>query len=68
MEKQWMDKGGIKYKNIFVDENEAAAEEMTKKSKQMGVPVTVIADDKGREHVIVGFDKPALAKALGIKE
>ncbi len=43
IEKQWLEKNGIKYKNIFVDEDEKAAEAMIKKSKQMGVPVTVIA-------------------------
>lgn len=68
LEKQWLEKSGVKYKNIFVDEDGAAADEMIKKSKQMGVPVTVIALEKGKEQVIVGFDKPALAKALAIKE
>jgi len=68
MEKQWLEKHDIKYKNIFVDEDDDAASEMIKKSKQMGVPVTVIVQEKGKEKVIVGFDKPELAKVLGIKE
>ena len=68
LEKQWLEKNGIKYKNIFVDEDDAAAEEMIKKSKQMGVPVTEITDDKGKARIIIGFDKPKLAKLLGIKE
>lgn len=68
MEKQWLEKNDIKYKNIFVDEDEDAAEEMIKKSNQMGVPVTVIAPEKGNEKVIVGFDKPELSKILEIKE
>ena len=68
MEKQWLEKHDIKYKNIFVDEDDDAASEMIKKSKQMGVPVTVIVPEKGKEKVIVGFDKPELAKVLGIKE
>ena len=38
------------------------AEEMVKKSGQMGVPVT---DIDGA--IIVGFDKEAVDKALGLK-
>ena len=68
MEKQWLEKNDIKYKNIFVDEDEDAAEAMIKKSNQMGVPVTVVVTDKGKEKVIVGFDKPELAKILEIQE
>lgn len=68
IEKQWLDKNDVKYKNIFVDEDEKAAEAMIKKSKQMGVPVTVITEKGGKEEVVVGFDKPKLAEVLGIKE
>lgn len=68
MEKQWFEKNDIKYKNVFVDEDEGAAAEMIKKSEQMGVPVTVIVPEKGKEKVIIGFDRPELAKILGIKE
>jgi len=68
MEKQWLEKNDIKYKNFFVDEDEAAAAIMIKKSKQMGVPVTVIVPEKGKEKIIVGFDKPELSKILAIKE
>ncbi len=68
LEKQWLDKSGIKYKNIFVDEDEAAAQEMIKKSRQMGVPVTELTDAKGQGHIVVGFDKPKLAKLLGVEE
>ena len=67
IEKQWLDKNDVKYKNIFVDEDEKAAELMIKKSKQMGVPVTEIVKD-GKEHIVIGFDKPKLAELLGISE
>lgn len=46
-------------KNVAVDV--AAREEMFKKSDQMGVPVI----DVGGE-IIVGFDEPVLAQALGL--
>ena len=68
MEKQWLEKNDIKYKNVFIDEDDAAAEAMIKKSKQMGVPVTVIVPEKGKEKIIVGFDKPELSKILEISE
>ena len=60
IEKQWLEKNDIKYKNVFIDEDDAAAETMIKKSKQMGVPVTVIVPEKGKEKIIIGFDKPEL--------
>lgn len=50
------------FKEIDVSEDEKAAQDMIHKSGQMGVPVIEI-DGK----VIVGFDKPAIKKALGIK-
>jgi glutaredoxin 3 len=68
LEKQWLEKSGVKYKNIFVDEDDAASDEMIKKSGQMGVPVTEIIDEKGKGHIVIGFDKPKLAKLLGIAE
>jgi len=68
IEKQWLEKNDIKYKNVFVDEDEDAADEMIKKSNQMGVPVTVIVPEKGKEVVVVGFNRPELAKILEIKE
>jgi arsenate reductase-like glutaredoxin family protein len=68
MEKQWLEKHDIKYKNVFIDEDEAAADMIIKKSKQMGVPVTVIVPKEGKEMIVVGFDKPKLAKILEIKE
>lgn len=67
IEKQWLDKNDIKYTNIFIDEDEKAAELLIKKSKQMGVPVTEIVKD-GKEHLVIGFDKPKLAELLEISE
>lgn len=67
MEKAYLDEKKIRYENIFVDENEKMAEEMVKKSGQMGVPVTVITNDKDEETLIVGFDRKRLDKELNIK-
>jgi glutaredoxin 3 len=57
--KDYFDEKKIKYTEHNVAEDEKARQEMIDKSDQMGVPVIII-DKK----VIVGFDKPAIEKAL----
>ncbi|MEM7813542.1 MAG: Uxx-star family glutaredoxin-like (seleno)protein [Candidatus Aenigmatarchaeota archaeon] len=61
--KDWLKKHGMKFTEVNVENDEAAAKEMVKKSGQRGVPVIEI-DGK----IVVGFDKVALAKILGVKE
>lgn len=60
--KEFFNENNVKYKEINVEEDEKAAHEMVKKSGQLGVPVI---DIDGQ--IIIGFDKPALKKALDIK-
>ena len=60
--KEFFKENNIKYKEIDVSSDEKAAHEMVEKSGQLGVPVIDI-DGK----IIVGFNKPAIAKALGLK-
>lgn len=67
MEKEYLTQKGAAFENIFVDEDEKKAEEMIHKSGQMGVPVTIITGDDGKEEVVVGFDKDKLNSALDIK-
>ena len=67
MEKAYLDEKGIKYENFFVDQDEKLAEEMVKKTGQMGVPVTVITKDDNSETLIVGFDRKRIDKELNIK-
>ena len=59
MAKDFFKKNDIKYTEVNVEEDEAGAEEMIEKSGQMGVPVI---DINGQ--IIVGFNKPAIEKAL----
>ncbi len=59
MAKEWLKTNKIAFKDIDVSRDETAAQEMMKKSGQIGVPVIEV-DSK----IIVGFDKPALEKAL----
>ncbi len=61
MAKQYMTENNVAFKDVDVSEDAKAAEEMIRKSGQMGVPVI---DVDGQ--IIIGFDKPALKKALGI--
>lgn len=68
LEKEYLDSKGIKYENIFVDQDAKAAEDMVKISNQMGVPFTAITDDSGKMTTILGFDKQRLVSTLGIIE
>lgn len=65
MTKNFFQEHGVEYAEKDVAVDDAAAEEMIQKSGQMGVPVTLIAND-GNETLIVGFDRPRLSAALGI--
>lgn len=65
MTKNFFQEHSVEYAEKDVAVDDAAAEEMIQKSGQMGVPVTIIADNGG-ETLIVGFDRPRLSAALGI--
>ena len=64
MEASWLDSQKIKYEHIYVDLNPKEAEEMVKKTGQMGVPVTEIVYDNDEEEYIIGFDKARLEEVL----
>ena len=53
----------IKFKDIDINKDQKAAQEMVKKSGQSGVPVLDIGGK-----IIIGFDREAIMDALGIKE
>lgn len=57
--KELLKSKNVKFEDINVGLDQKAAEEMVRKSGQMGVPVTEI-DGK----IIVGFDKEAIEEAL----
>lgn len=59
MAKDYFDKLGVTYKDIDVEKDPAAAQEMVAKSHQMGVPVITIG-----ANLIIGFDKPKIDAAL----
>lgn len=53
----------ISYKEIDVSKDQKAADEMIKKSGQMGIPQIEIDGE-----IIIGFDKEKIDKALNIKQ
>lgn len=59
--KDFLKENKIEYKEINVAADPKAADEMIRKSGQMGVPVTEV-----NGQIIVGFNKTALKKALNI--
>lgn len=58
--KNYLKSEKIEFQELNVQDDMQAREEMIKKSKQMGVPVLDINNS-----IIIGFDKPAILKALG---
>lgn len=66
MAKQFLKEKGIAYTDVDVGADEKKAQEMIDKSGQMGVPVIVVADEKGKEEIIIGFDRNKLAAAVGL--
>jgi glutaredoxin-like YruB-family protein len=58
--KDFFNANKVAYTEYDVASNLEKRKEMMDKSGQMGVPVIVIGDE-----LVVGFDKPAIAKMLG---
>jgi len=58
--KNYLKSENIEFQELNVQDDMEAREEMIKKSKQIGVPVLDIDNN-----IIIGFDKPAILKALG---
>lgn len=68
MEKVFLTEKSIEFTDIDVSNDRAKQDKMIQQSDQMGVPVTVITDEQGKEEVIIGFDQAKLAATLGIAE
>ena len=62
MAKKYFRERGVRFKDVDVSRDPAAARDMVRRSGQMGVPVI---DINGR--VIVGFDKARINALLGLK-
>lgn len=65
--KMWLTEKGVKYDEFNVQMDEKARDFIVRKSGQMGVPVTIITDDKdGNEAIVIGFDPVKIAELLEI--
>ncbi len=65
MAKKFLSDNNVEFTAYNVAEDQERAEEMVKKSGQMGVPVIVVEKD-GNEEVAVGFDQGKLQSMLGL--
>jgi glutaredoxin 3 len=59
--KEFLKNNNVGFENIDVSADSEKADEMVKKSGQMGVPVVDIGGD-----IVIGFDKDAISQKLGI--
>jgi glutaredoxin 3 len=67
MTKDFLNENKVEFEDINVATDQKAAEEMVKKSGQMGVPVIAITKDDGQEELLVGFQEQKLREILNIK-
>jgi len=63
--KDYLKSKNVKFTDFDVAANQSKAEEMVKKTGQMGVPVTIIKKDN-KEEIVVGFDKGKIDELLGL--
>jgi len=61
MAKKYFREKGVKFRDVDVSRDAAAARDMVRRSGQSGVPVIDIGGK-----VIVGFDRPKINRLLGI--
>jgi len=64
MLKKYLTDNKIDFIEKHVDKDFKSAQEMVAKSGQMGVPFTVVSDDKGQEQSVLGFDVVRLNSIL----
>ena len=60
--KRYFRQQGIKFRDVDVSRDTAAARDMVRRSGQQGVPVIDIGGK-----IVVGFDRPKIDRYLGIK-
>lgn len=60
--KQYLKKNKIRFRDIDITKDERAAKDMVRRTRQQGVPVTLI-----NNRPVLGFNKLELNKLLGIK-
>jgi len=61
--KDYLRKHNIRFKDVDVARDQAAARDMVRRTGQQGVPVIMI-----NNHPIIGFDKNKIDRLLGIQD
>jgi glutaredoxin-like YruB-family protein len=61
MAKKYFRQNRVRFRDVDVSRDQAAARDMVRRSGQMGVPVIDIGGK-----IIVGFDKPKINQQLGL--
>jgi len=64
--KDWLTEKKIPFTDINVAAEPSKGVEMIKKTGQMGVPVSIIVFDDGKEEVVLGFDQQRISKIIGL--
>ena len=64
--KSWLTEQGVPFENKDVAVDLEARKYIVEKSQQMGVPVSILEFDDGREELIIGFDQPRIAGLIGV--
>ena len=59
--KQYFRQQGVRFKNVDVSKDPAAARDMIRRSGQQGVPQILVGNK-----IIVGFDRPKIDTLLGL--
>lgn len=59
--KQYFRRNKVRFRDVDISKDQAAARDVKRRSGQMGVPVIDIGGK-----IIVGFDKPKINKLLGL--
>ncbi len=62
MAKQYFRRNRVRFRDVDISKDPAAARDVMRRSGQMGVPVIDIGGK-----IIVGFDKPKINQLLGLK-
>ena len=68
MLKTWLTEKKIPFTDINVAMDPAKGVEMIKKTGQMGVPVSIISFEDGKEEIVLGFDQERIAKILSLEK
>lgn len=62
--KRYLTENNVSFTEKHADTDQALAQELFTKSGQLGVPFSIVIDDAGDEHHILGFDQEHIATLI----